>query len=151
MRPENWKGNGGGEVEARDYLKQLHAWEVKRDQLAGRQTARRADLDAAEQRVALLSTWLGRLQDVVNATTNRADQLAVDEADVTTTKASIQATEAEISDFAQAHEIATARLLGGVSSSLPIVMLPLRLETHWDGGTLDVRIYPDVLSIDAHD
>lgn len=146
MRMENYTGGDPGA-----YLARLHGWEQQRDTLAKTQSDRRATLDAAEQRLSTLTSWVSQLQALLTTTGANAHRLAFDEATVTGINASIATLEGEIADVAQAHEIATARLLGDVPSQLPLVLLPLRLETHWENGTLHVRIYPDVLSVDAHD
>lgn len=146
--------NGGGEFgdvdKARSYLASLHAWEAQRDKLIAVQTAARATLDDATQRATSLSGWATQLNAALQATTQNAGTLTQDNAAIDATTASIATLDGEIEDTAQAHEVATARLLGGPPTTVPLVLLPLRLETRWNAGTLQVRIYPDVASIDSH-
>ena len=151
MRPGNWNPDNNDEEQAREYLRQLHAWEAERDRLAGVQASARADLDAAQQRVATLDGWVADLVDCLNATSTHAEQLAADDNNIATLTSTIALVDGDIADVAEAHGIATARLLAGPPTSVPLVLLPLRLETHWDAATLHVRIYPDVVSIDTHD
>jgi hypothetical protein len=65
---------------------------------------------------------------------------------------------ARLEEHRDARDAATARLLGLVPTSHPLVLLPVRLETRFvsrqgdDGGVdLLIRIYPDDIHIDSHE
>jgi hypothetical protein len=58
-------------------------------------------------------------------------------------------------ELSRAYEFASAKVLGMVPLDLPLLLLPIRLETKLVAGTpkpeLLVRIYPDEIHIDTHE
>lgn len=65
---------------------------------------------------------------------------------------------ARLEEHRTARDAATARLLGMMQTSHPLVLLPVRLETRFvarpsDAGEVDflIRVYPDDIHIDAHE
>ena len=150
MRPVDYEGPDDP-GDARDYLDALHAWEDERDDLAAAQAEARATLDAAQQRATITTDWVSRLTQLQAATAAHADALRVADAAIAEASAAAAVLDGDVADYAQAHEVATARLLGGPAVSAPLALLPLRLQTAWQGTTLNVRIYPDVIGVDGHD
>lgn len=154
MLPQDFEGTDV--VEARIYRRALEAWEKTEAKLVDRQSIAGDELIRAEDRLVTLNAWATALGGYPPTVGTHARALSGADAAIAKATAAIAQVNALISDAAQAYELATARLLNGPAASVPIVLFPLRLETHWDPvpaggpGTLHVRIYPDVLSIDSH-
>jgi hypothetical protein len=150
MRPRDFQG-GDDPEEIEAYRQWLAAWEARRDELIGQQAAAAAALEATQSRLPVLAGWVERLRAAAAAAAAQAERLAAHDADLAAAAASLALSEGELADHREARELATARLLGGPPTGVAVVLLPLRLETRWRGDLLQVRIYPDVLSVDSHD
>jgi hypothetical protein len=133
------------------WLDQLAEWRESQRLAREQQQADRAALDAAQARVAALGQWRDRLTTAAQATQTRAAHLAALASEIIATDAAISMLHGEIQDHLEARDVATARLLAGPSTAVPITMLPLRLETSWTGQVLSVRVYPDAIGVDTHD
>jgi len=147
MRPVDYDPS----QDPQDYLDALTEWETIRDQLVNAQTAASADLVAAQARLSTLTGWAATLQIAVSEASAHVDQLAANTAERARIDAELPELAQHIEDHEAAREVGTARLLGGPDNETPLVLLPLRLQTRWLDGTLHVRIYPDDVSVDAHD
>ncbi len=155
MKPEGPPAGSGSDpavvAAARAWLRQLAAWEARRDQLKTLQDSARSELDAAIQRLAMLQGIVARLQGLLAATTTNAARAAGDVATISELTSQLTTLEGDIADVRQARDVATSRLLAGPPVATPLVLLPVRLETSWaDAQTLRVRIYPDAIGVDAH-
>lgn len=145
QRPKN-----GNVDEWQIYLAELALWHRARDAAIAAQKAARANLDAAAQRTATLNAIAAAVNTAYTDTAHHADEVAADTGVIAAVGLQLATLEGEIGDVRQARDVATARLVGGPPVGVPLVLFPLRLETHWEGRTLHVRIYPDVISVDSH-
>ncbi|MFD0743076.1 hypothetical protein ACFQ1L_15780 [Phytohabitans flavus] len=150
MRPQDYEG-GPSQAEIEAFQRALAEWEARRDDLATQHAAASANLVAAQSQVATLAEWVRRLEVVVNGVAPRAQAYSSVRYSMDATSAQIDEATGLLADYTESRATAAARLIGGHRSATPLVLLPLRLETKWAGGTLHVRIYPDALSVDAHD
>jgi hypothetical protein len=143
-------GNGNG-ADPGEWLEQLNEWRKSQREAKAQQASDRVQLDAAEGRAAAITGWLGRLTDALQDTNARAVELDAVAAQIADADAAVSEIEGLLADHEEARATATARLLGGPDSEVPLVLLPLRVQTAWDGPTLTVRVYPDDVGVDAHD
>ena len=143
----DWDDTG----DPREWSAELDDWKAAQRDASRRQSDDRKRLDAAQGRLGILSGCLSTLKGAAEGTAAGAAALDILARALGTTDANLAAVSDEIADHDQAREIATARVLGGPSTATPLVLVPLRLQTHWDARTLAVRIYPDVVSVDSHD
>jgi hypothetical protein len=104
-----------------------------------------ADLNALNTQIASLQGQITTANQRI-ADTTQIRQSAQRDADALTPR---------IADYRLARDSATAKLLGGLTPQLPILMLPVRIETRFgtaqSGPQLLVRIYPDDCHIDTHE
>jgi len=149
MRPRDWTGDDPGD--ARRYLDDLQDWKNKRDQLAERQAEARRALDAASARLGVLTGWRDALPPLREPVAGQRIPYETDLADVAVIGAELDRLAGLLADRRESYAMATSRLLGDVPVDQPIVLLPLRLETHWTPDELLVRIFPDDIGIDSHD
>lgn len=149
MRPIDWDDGGGGDPN--EWFEQLALWEQLRDELAAAQAAAADALVAAEARLHAVQGWADGMGRFVPTVGMEANQLASVDASLRGTAADLDRVTGEIDDHRAARELATARLLGGPRTEVPLVLLPLRLETRWTDGALHVRVYPDDIAVDGHD
>ena len=148
MKPvRDWDDTG----DAEQWVEELDDWKAAQRDARNRQDSDRKRLEGAVVRLGVFRGWLNTLTDAVNAVAAARVGLAAVDADLASADTALAALSGDIADHDEAREIATARVLGGPSTATPIVLVPLRLETHWDAGTLVVRIYPDVVNVDSHD
>ncbi|HVP31743.1 MAG TPA: hypothetical protein VMW35_21540 [Myxococcota bacterium] len=147
MRPIDWDPS----QDPQTYLEQLDAWEAERDRLAAAQADASAAFVTAQARAVALANWAASLATDLSAVSGQAGQLAANAAARATLEAQLTRVAGEIEDHQAARELATARLLAGPSPQVPLVLLPLRLETRWLDDVLHVRIYPDDIGLDTHD
>ena len=147
MRPVDWQP--GDDPDA--YLEALAAWEATRDQLAAAQAAAADALVATEARLGNVTAWANGMQSFAAAVGTQVNQLTATDATLHATEAELDRVAGELTDHTSARGVATARLLGGPRNEVPLVLLPLRLETRWADSALHVRIYPDDIAVDGHD
>ena len=114
-------------------------------------------VDRAEKAHRLLTRLLqkqGQYQAELNAVNG---QIPGAQAAATTARNLVAELAARTEEHRTARDAATARLLGMMRTSHPLVLLPVRLETRFvtrqAGGGVDflIRIYPDDIHIDAHE
>jgi hypothetical protein len=149
MLPRDW--DGGDDADAREYLTELKAWLDTQAQLVQAQADARTALDLAGTRVGVLSDWSNRLHQQLGSLGRDRAAYDTDTAALAATNTDLAATEGQLADVEQAYAVATARLLGDIGTTAPILLLPLRLEVHWTSTELLVRIYPDDIGVNAHD
>ena len=129
----------------------LADWKQAEADAVAAQNAAQSAVRDAQQAVSYITAWIGSLTLAATATQARGAHLDALNADLAATGAAIAADTGAITDREQARDIATARLLGGPSSSLPVTLLPMSMHTSWAAGALRVRIYPDQISTTHHD
>lgn len=149
MLPRDWIGDDP--TEAQRYLDTLTAWQTENTRLARAQHAARRELDDAGARIGVLNGWLGLLQGELDTIEPRGATYDGVRSDLAQTTAQIAHDDLLVSDFRSAYAVGTARLLGDVAIDTPVLLLPLRIETHWAIGELMVRIFPDEIAVDSHD
>ncbi len=155
MRPRDWEQGDGADTptrvaEARAYLLALREWDRTRRELTESQQRHRAQLDAAQDRLDMLLSWLPVLEQQVAVAVPRRDAYDATSAQLASNAAALEVVDGEITDLAEAQAVGTARLLGETPLVAPLVLLPLRLEVRWSDDELKVRIFPDQFSIDSH-
>jgi hypothetical protein len=124
--------------------------QAEADAVAAQNAAQSAVRDA-QQAVSSITAWIGSLAPAAAGTPTRGAHLDALTADLAATDTAIAADTDAIADREQARDIATARLLGGPATSIPVTLLPMSMQTSWTTGTLRVRIYPDQISTTHHD
>jgi hypothetical protein len=123
-------------------------------QLLAQQDTAVAQLQAARDHQKALQDALSQLQGELNQT---QPKLVPAQQDAATKRAAADALKPRIDELRAALDVATARLLGSIDTKVPILLLPLRLETRFmqqspSGPTeLLVRLYPDDIHIDTHE
>ena len=149
MLPVDWTGDDPGE--ARAYLAAFRAWTTEQNRLIGAQANARAAVDAAEARLGVLTGFLTQVQPALDGLAARRVRYDDCNADLARLTDGIAHDDGVIADLVQSYAVATSRLLDEHPVSAPIVLLPLRIETHWTPGELLVRIFPDEIGVDTHD
>jgi hypothetical protein len=149
MLPRDFDGDTQDQAEK--YLKALEDWKQKQAKLRDAQARARTEFDAAVARLGVLLGWFGQLAALINALSIRRPAYDTCVADLANLGPIRTEVEDLLADRAQAYAVATSRLLGDAPTSLPIVLLPLRIETHWTDTELQVRIFPDDIGINSHD
>ena len=129
----------------------LAAWKQAEAAAVAAQNAAQSAVQNAQQAVSSITAWIGSLTPAATASQARGAHLDALNADLAATDAAIAADTGAVADREQARDIATARLLGGPATSIPVTLLPMSLQTSWAGGVLRVRIYPDQISTTHHD
>jgi hypothetical protein len=147
MRPIDWTEGQPEDT----YMFDLIAWEQRRNELEAEQRDKADALVVADTQLDRIREWadgMGRFASTVGV---EAGQLQSIDVTLRAIDADLGRVAGELTDHTEARELATARLLGGPRADVPLVLLPLRLETRWADGALHVRIYPDDIAVDAHD
>jgi hypothetical protein len=149
MLPRDFEGNT--DADAKAFQAALKAWTGTQIVLRDAQARARTELDGAAARLGVLLGWFRQLGPLINALTLR--RLAYDAcvADLRSIDPALGVVENFIADRTQAYAVATSRLLGDVPTGLPIVLLPLRIETRWGAEELQVRLFADDVGINTHD
>ncbi len=129
----------------------LAAWQKAEADAVAAQSAAQSAVQDAQQAVSSITAWIGSLTAAAADTRARGTHLDSLAADLAATDAAIAADDYTIADLEQARDIATARLLGGPPASTPVTLVPMSMHTSWAGGTLRVRLYPDLISVTHHD
>jgi nucleoid-associated protein YgaU len=134
-----------------DWWAAFNPWKEDQDAAVKKQDDARTTLDNCTAKVGALGEWILSISDTVAQTTDRAARLNTMAADLSNTESALAELAGPLADHTEARAIVTARLLAAPPTTQPLVLLPLRLHTKWDAGTLHVRIYPDDISVDRHD
>ncbi|MDH4110203.1 MAG: hypothetical protein OEW35_18120, partial [Gammaproteobacteria bacterium] len=138
----------------------LRAWATKLRQLQVAHDRAVARAQAAQRRVALLI----RQRALYQAELSRVNaQIAATQETVTRKKADVAALSAQVDEHRTARDAATARLLGTdrlsgtVTTTYPLLLFPVRVETRFaarrtgPGTDLLLRVYPDDIHLDSHE
>jgi hypothetical protein len=148
MRPADWDPDTD---DPNTFMDDLIEWERRRNELE-------SDLAHATEALVVADTQLDTVRDWADGMGRFASTVAIEANQLTGIDGSLRSIDAELgrvagelADHTAARELATARLLEGPRADVPLVLLPLRLETRWADGALHVRIYPDDIAVDAHD
>jgi hypothetical protein len=149
MLPRDWTGDDP--AAAREYLQQLQDWKDKRDKLVQRQANVRQALDATSARLGVLTGWRDALPPLRDPVAQQRTPYEADLAEVDAIGRELDRLTGLLADRRESYAVATSRLLGDAPVDQPIVLLPLRLETHWTPDALLVRIFPDDIGINSHD
>ncbi|MGW4873928.1 hypothetical protein [Streptomyces chartreusis] len=149
MLPRDWTGDDP--AAAREYLEQLKEWKDERDKLVQRQANARQTLDAASARLGVLTGWRDALPPLREPLAQQRRPYEADLAEVDAIGRELDRLRGLLADRQESYAVATSRLLGDVPVEQPIVLLPVRLETHWTPDALLVRIFPDDIGINSHD
>ena len=136
--PERWKAD-------------LDRWKADEAQAVFHQNAAQAAVQTAQQAVTSITAGIAALTPAAAGSRDRGPHLEAVTADLTATDAAIATGTDAIADREQARDIATARLLAGPATGVPVTLLPVSLHTSWAAETLRVRIYPDQISLAHHD
>jgi len=149
MLPRDFEGNT--EDDAKAYLKELREWTEKQANLRDAQARARAELDAATARLGMITGWAAQLFSLLTELSLR--RMAYDDcvADIGGIGPALGDVDNLIADRTESFTVATSRLLGDIPTTIPLVLLPLRVETHWTDEELWVRIFPDEIGVDSHD
>ena len=131
--PERWKAD-------------LDRWKADEAQAVFHQNAAQAAVQTAQQAVTSITAGIAALTPAAAGSRDRGPHLEAVTADLTATDAAIATGTDAIADREQARDIATARLLAGPATGVPVTLLPVSLHTSWAAETLRVRIYPDQIS-----
>lgn len=113
-----------------------------------------ARLQAAKSRQANVQAALNQLQNEFN---QAQPQLAPAQQDAAAKRSGADARRPRIAELRAAWDAVTARLLGNIETSQPLLLLPVRMETRFMRSSpeapleLRVRIYPDDIHIDTHE
>jgi hypothetical protein len=133
------------------WLADLRAWRLAQHAALQRQVAARRALDIAEQRARLFADWVSRATGAAARLRAQSAALAAADAAIAALDADLAQTESDLRERHEARDTACSRLLDGPDVGTPIVLLPLRLQTSWQGSRLRVRIYPDEIAVDRHE
>jgi len=137
--------------DANEWKQSLEDWQQAEADAVTAQNAAQAAVQDAQQAVSSITAWIGSLTPAATGTQARGARLDALNADLAATDTAITADTSAVADREQARDIATARLLDGPATSMPVTLLPMSMHTSWAGGTLQVRIYPDQISTTHHD
>ena len=148
MRPRDYDPD---EADPQAYLDALEDWENEQERLIAAQQAASDALVAAQAAQSELDGLVAALDQLRAIVAGHRDALSANGFDLGALDPEVAEADGLVADYTAAREVATARLIGGPAASVPLVLLPVRLQTRWLDGALNVRVYPGELGVDGHD
>lgn len=146
MRP--FDPNGGDPLEWRiEYT----AWKLRVVEATTAQNQALAAYNVAQAKLAQLAGWRDQLTSALGDMSNRVGGYAAVNARLASLAQALSDLEGQLGDHLAARDTATSRLVTGPPTGQPLVLLPVRVHTAWQGSSLAVRILPSELSVDRHD
>lgn len=128
----------------------VHGVESRQTQLRVELSRRAAELEAL-QREGANATRLARARDRVGRLEQERDELSVRRTDL------IDRFDHVIGEIigpaGVADHLDPGRLVTALDANVPVALLPVRIETRFgaNGDSLDIRIFPDQIHLDAHE
>lgn len=165
-RPIAWWSGRPDPVDVKTYKELLAEWEASLEKLRQAHNQAVDRIVAAGNQLRDLPSLRNQSEAQLSALNNRVAALHAEVGalnnQVTVAQSETQAANAQIADltpraeeYRLARETATAALLGKLPTELPIVLLPVRLETRFslgpNGPELLLRMYTDAHGVNTHE
>lgn len=115
------------------------------------QTQALAAYSSAQAKLTQLTGWRDQLATLVGGLNAEVGPYSAVNATLAKLARTLDELEGQLVDHQAACDTATGRLLAGPSTAQPLVLLPVRVHTAWQGSTLSVRVMPGEASVDRHD